>query len=144
MHQVLYAVWFTTTLLVERQVTGIAVEAFVQNKVWPLIDNGPRVCNLDNVSNQSIDGVHLALDVVFGDDYWYRIPAHSPRFAPIEHVFALVKNYIREREAEGDLNPEALFDEAFRDERGPSVAGVFHRYCKNHRRWFRAAANLIV
>lgn len=131
------------------KVTGLAVEAFLRDKVQPLLVATESVCILDNASNQSTDGVHAALDEVFGADYWYHIPAYSPRLAPIERVFALVKMYIRNREAEGEFDPEGLIDEAFDyysydGDGGRSVKVFFDGYHTNHRRWLaEQAANMV-
>lgn len=133
------------------KVTALAVEQFILDKVQPYLTAEDSVCILDNASNQSTDGVHTALGEAFGgDDYWFHIPAYSPRLAPIERVFALVKNYIRENESRGEFDPEGLIDEAFeyysfRGAGGASVYGFFDGYSNNHRQWLaEQAANLIV
>ena len=124
------------------------MELFIREKVQPYLSAEDDICILDNASNQSTDGVHAALGEAFGDDYWFHIPAYSPRLAPIERVFALVKNYIRERESRGEFDPEGLIDEAFeyysfRGAGGASVCGFFDGYRNNHRQWLaEQAANL--
>lgn len=64
-------------------------------------------------------------------------------------MFALVKNYIRERESEGERDPEALIDAAFeyysfRGEGGKAVAGFFHGYHVNHRAWLDEQEALMI
>lgn len=131
------------------KVTGYAVEEFLRNRVRPLVSpENWLVC--DNASNQSTFGVHQALDDIFGADMWYHIPAYSPRFAPIERVFALIKNYIREREEQGEIDPEALIDEAFayysvNGEGASSIMGFFDGYFSNHQQWVEEQiANYVV
>ena len=57
--------------------------------------------------------------------------------------------YIRNREAEGEFDPEGLIDEAFDyysydGEGGRSVKGFFDGYHTNHRRWLaEQAANMV-
>ena len=92
-------------------VTGAHVAAFLTN-VGTLVDKGNSFCILDNASNQSTEEVEETLDDVFGPLRWKHLPAYSPKFAPIEKVFAAVKKYIKDREAQGERDPVGLIQEA--------------------------------
>lgn len=67
---------------------------------------------LDNCSIHKRDDVRVELERVFQGDYLY-IAKYSPHLNPIERIFALVKNHIRDNEEEALVNPEAFLNRAF-------------------------------
>ena len=73
-----------------------------------------------------------------------------PRLAPIERLFSLIKQYIRERETQGELDPIGLIDEAFQyysigQPGAVAVIGFVDWYMENHRQWLaEQAAQLII
>ena len=94
-------------------VTASDNAAFILEEIAPYTDRGKSYALLDNASNNCTDEVHAALDAAF-DGRWQHLPAYSPRYAPIERVFSLIKRFIRERESEGERDPEGLIDKAFK------------------------------
>lgn len=119
--------------------TGDTIAWFIYYELAPHVEDGKSFCILDNASNNSTDVVHAALDTVF-QGRWKHIDEYSPRLAPIERVYALVKSYIQEREHEGEQDPVGLINRAFWNysTNGPeasSVAGLFGKYAENHRQW---------
>ena len=88
-------------------VTEIQVREFVESikNSLPLFAYGL----FDNASNQRTDDVRIAIEDVFGGYFMYCSP-YSPELKPIERGFSLVKQYIRENEAEWGNDHIALIN----------------------------------
>ena len=115
-------------------VTEIQVREFVESikNSLPLFAYGL----FDNASNQRTDNVRIAIEDVFGGYFMYCSP-YSPELKPIERGFSLVKQYIRENEAEWGNDHIALINAAFHhysvgQAGGLKAYNLFRVYRENH------------
>jgi len=84
---------------------------FITNKCLPVLVPGD-IGILDNASIHTTEAARDAMDLAFNAD-WTLCSAYSPYLKPIERVFALIKQYIRENEEEALLEPAIWINRAF-------------------------------
>ena len=98
---------------------------------------------VDNASIHRTDLALNALNLAFGGRYTLISP-YSPHLKPVEKVFALVKQYIRENENEALQNPLLWINKAFGlyhfgGEREHVITPLWNDYFYNHQSFLNSA-----
>jgi transposase len=93
----------------------------------------------DNAAIHHTQPVREIMQDIFGGDYIFSAP-YSPDLKPVERLFAVVKNLLRDREDEAVVNPMGVISECFEMFRpgGPKshmAANHFRLYRDNHNMW---------
>jgi transposase len=109
----------------EGSINSTVFKAFIEEECTAVIDTAAGEWGIyDNASMHKQVDVKLAIDHLFRGN-WSFVPPYSPFLEPVEHLFALVKQFLRDHEDEARAAPEAWIYRAFaRYEPGGSQAHV--------------------
>lgn len=122
----------------EGSINAETFKSFLEIELFEAL--GPDMVGLfDNAAIHHTPAVREIMEDVFHGDYFFSAP-YSPDLKPVERLFAVVKNLLRDREDEAVANPMAVITDCFEMFRpGGPKAGMaenhFRLYRDNHNMW---------
>lgn len=124
--------------IVEGSIDAEIFKSFLEVELFEAL--GPGMVGLfDNAAIHHTPPVREMMEDIFHGNYFFVAP-YSPDLKPVERLFAVVKNLLRDREDEAVANPIAVLTDCFEMFRpGGPKAGMaenhFRLYRENHNMW---------